>query len=321
MPVRRLRYPALMVATSLTLALLQLLLSCAPSAQAARVPAELGMPGEFEALWYDGQAEVNGYRWQGSRYGELRTGEAVAIFVTEPMGAKEHVKVDRPETYRGEVLTVLKLNLVRDFQTGIYDYDTMVSVFARVEDFAPLKLSFSSAEWCGNVYEQLDLGPQGVALDVASYFQDESARKTLPAKAGGILGDQLFVWLRGLRGHVLAAGETRVLPYLADSFERRLRHAEASWGELTLTRETALASLRVPAGAFEAVVYRLKASDGREGVVGIEAAYPHRLLSWSWARGSEVLDSAELTGSRRMKYWELHAEGQEALRKELGLDG
>ena len=33
-----------------------------------------GVPGEgeFEALWYDGQAEVNGYRWQGTRYGEPR---------------------------------------------------------------------------------------------------------------------------------------------------------------------------------------------------------------------------------------------------------
>jgi len=310
-----------MVATSPNLIAALLALSCSPVVQGSLVPAGSGTPGEFESLWYDGQAEVNGYRWQGSRYGELRTGEAVAIFVTEPMGAKEHVKVDRPADYRGEVLTVLKLNLVRDFQTGIYDYKTMVSAFVRVDDFAPLKLSFTSAEWCGNVYEQLDVGPKGVALDIASYFQDESAQGTLPAKNGGIVGDQLFVWLRGLRGHVLAAGEARTLPYLTDPFERRLRHTEASWGELTLTREEKLASLRVPAGTFEAVVVRLKATDGRAGTVWVEQAYPHRLLSWSWARGSEVLDSAELTGSRRMKYWELHAEGQEALRKELGLDG
>jgi hypothetical protein len=304
---------------SLCTMLLPLLSSPSPPGALQGTRPDQAAVGEFEAHWYDGQAEVNGYRWRGARYGEPRTGEAVAIFVTEPLGAAEHVKVERPEQYRGEVLTVLKLNLVRDFQTGLYDYDTMVSAFARVEDFAPLRLSFTGTEWCGNVYEVLDVRPEGIELEIASYFQGESARRTLSAKPGGIVGDQLFVWLRGLRGHVLAPGETRKLPYLTDPFERRLRHGEASWGELALTREPAPGIVKVPAGTFEAIAYRTTASDGRSGTVQIEAAYPHRLLAWWWARGGEVLDSGELTGSRRMKYWELHAEGQEALRAELGL--
>ncbi|MSR61603.1 MAG: hypothetical protein EXS08_04035 [Planctomycetes bacterium] len=301
--------------------LLPLLLacSCSPAPQGTAKPAEPLVGGEFEALWYDGQAEMNGYRWQGTRYGELRTGEAVAIFVTESMGAKEHVKVDRPAEYKGEVLTVLKLNLVRDFQTGLYDYNTMSSVFVGVNELAPLKLTFSSAEWCGHVYEELDVRPQGVALDVHSYFQGETVQEKLDAKPDALFGDQLFVWLRGLRGHVLAPGETRRLPYLTDTFERRLRHGEASWGELEVTREAAPQNVTVPAGAFAAVFYRLEASDGRTGSVAIESAYPHRLLSWSWSRGAELLDSAQLTGSQRMKYWELHGEGQESLRKQLGL--
>lgn len=293
--------------------------SCSPAPQVPLAPAEPGAQGEFEALWFDGQAEVNGYRWQGTRYGELRRGEAVAIFVTEQMGAKEHVKVDRPEEYGGQVLSVLKFNLVRDFQTGLYDYNTMVSAFVNVQDFSLLKLSFSSADWCGHVYEELDVRWKGVGLEVASYFQGESVQKNLPLKPGGLVGEQLFVWLRGLRGPVLAPGEMQKCAYLTDSFERRLRHRDASWGELELSREAAPASVTVPAGTFEASVYRLKASDGRTGAVQIETAYPHRLLSWSWARGSEVLDAAELTGSQRMKYWELHAQGQEALRKQLGL--
>jgi hypothetical protein len=55
-------------------------------------------------------------------------------------------------------------------------------------------------------------------------------------------------------------------------------------------------------------------------VVHIEEAYPHRLLGWSWKRGDELLDSAELAGSQRMKYWELHDLGQETLRRSIGLD-
>lgn len=301
-------------------------LACSPSegSAATATPPASAQPisaEQFDAVWYDGQAELNGYRWSGSRYGNARTGEAVAIFVTETMGAKEHVKVDRPADYRGETLTVLKLNLVRDFQTGLYDYNTMASAFANVNDLRALKVSFSSAEWCGHVYEELDARPKGLEVDVRSYFQGESVQKTLAAKPDGLVGEHLLIWLRGLRGHVLQPGETRTLAYLPDAFERRLRHREAEWGELRVTREGQGQSVTVPAGTFPAVVYRLAAGDGRTGAVLIEDAYPHRLLAWTWERDGEILDAAELTGSQRMKYWELHDPGQESLRAKLGLDG
>jgi hypothetical protein len=271
--------------------------------------------GEFEALWYDGQAEVAGYVWKGSRYGELRTGEAVAIFVTETLAADTHVKLDDPS--RGGI-TVLKLNLVREFQTGIYDYDTMTSAFAEVGAFRPLRVTFSCQEWCGQAYEALDVGKK-LGLEVASYFEGESTATTLTMQPDALLGDHLFVWLRGLRGHVLAPGETRELPYLADGFERRLRHAKAEWQKLTVTRAAATASESVPAGTFPAVVYTLVSTDGRTGRVAFEEAYPHRLLAWSWSRGAELLDSGALTGAKRLQYWKLQKEGEEALRAELGL--
>jgi hypothetical protein len=163
----------------------------------------------------------------------------------------------------------------------------------------------------------LDVGKK-LALGVQSYFEGESVETTLAWKEGAVLGDHLFVWLRGLRGAPLAPGETKELPYLADGFERRLRHAKADWQTLEVTR-AANASETVPAGTFPALVYTLATGDGRTGRVAFEQAYPHRLLAWSWQRGAEVLDSGTLTGAKRLKYWELHAEGQEALRAELGL--
>jgi hypothetical protein len=296
---------------------LALALSCSPGSE----PASPARPsdGEFETHWYDGLAEVNGYHWSGSRYGELRTGESVAIFVTETIGAEDHVKIDRPEEHRGPSLTVLKLNLVRDFQTGLYDYDTMTSVFVSVNDMAPVKQSFCSMEWCGQVYEELNAHRSSLTLDVRSYFQGESVSTNLPVRPAGILGDHLLVWIRGLRGEVLAPGETRTFPYLADGFERRLRHAEARWGELEITRVKGTGPVQVAAGTFEARTFTLRSSDGRTGAIRLEEAYPHRILGWSWERGGEVLDAGELTGSERMKYWELHAEGQESLRARLGL--
>ena len=307
--------PALQTVGMLTLfapTALLLLGSCAhePAPPAPRAD------GEFETLWYDGQAELAGYVWKGSRYGELRTGEAVAIFVTETVDADSHVKLDDPS--KGDGVTVVKLNLVRDFQTGLYDYDTTTSVFAEVGAFRPLRVTFASQEWCGHVHEALDVGKK-LALDVQSYFEGESVATTLAWKENAVLGDHLFVWLRGLRGAPLAAGETRELPYLADGFERRLRHAKAEWQSVKITRAAASTSETVPAGTFPAVVYTLATGDGRSGRVAIEEAYPHRLLAWSWQRGDEVLDSGAMTGSKRLKYWELHAEGQGALRAELGL--
>ena len=290
-----------------------------PAAALLALLSVLGSGDAFGEHWYDGQAELSGYRWRGTRYGEPRTGEAVAIFVTEPFSAAQHVKVDRPAEHTGEVVTVLKLNLVRDFQTGIYDYDTMSSCFVDVERFGALKLSFSSSEWCGNVYEELDVRADGLALSVHSYFQGESVTKTLPARADALLGDQLFVWLRGLRALPLAAGETRTFPYLPDAFERRLRHREAGWTELEVARVAEPVALVLPAGSFSAIEYRLTSGDGRTGRVEVDQAYPHRLLAWRWARGEELLDAGELTGSKRLKYWELQRQGQEALRAELGL--
>ena len=307
-----LRHRLVSMLSLLAPAVFLLLGSCAhePASVAARGD------GEFEALWYDGQAELSGYVWKGTRYGELRTGEAVAIFVTETVGADTHVKPDDPSRAGG--VTAMKLNLVREFQTGLYDYDTMTSVFAEVGAFRPLRVTFASQEWCGHVHEVLDVGKK-LALDIASYFEGESLTTTLAWKDGALLGDHLFVWLRGLRGPVLAPGEARTLPYLADGFERRLRHTKAEWQTLTLTRAAATTSESVPAGSFPALVYTLASSDGRSGRVAFEEAYPHRLLSWSWQRGAELLDSGAMTGSKRMKYWELHAEGQESLRGELGL--
>ena len=54
------------------------------------------------------------------------------IYVTEPFSRSRHVKLDDASKDPADVLDVLKLNLERHFQTGIYDYRTMVSLFMKV---------------------------------------------------------------------------------------------------------------------------------------------------------------------------------------------
>ena len=105
----------------------------------------------FDSYWHDGKAELDGYRLELTRYGAPRPAQAVMIYVTEPFSISKHVKLDDPSRSPQDVVDVLKLNLVRDFQTGIYDYNTMVSLFVRTSDLEPLKESVTSAEWCGTV--------------------------------------------------------------------------------------------------------------------------------------------------------------------------
>ncbi|HEU4365023.1 MAG TPA: hypothetical protein VFT13_06105, partial [Candidatus Krumholzibacteria bacterium] len=240
---------------------------------------------------------------------------AVMIFVTEPFSESKRVKADDAAANPADTFTALKLNLVRDFQTGIYDYNTMVSVFVRAETMEPAKVSFSSAEWCGHVYTEMTFAQKSIRGTVASYFEGESGPISLARPRNGVGEDELFVALRGLRGDFLAAGATRTVPYLPGVLHARLAHKPLEWTQATITRAAASEKVTVPAGTFDAMRYDVKIADGRAGTFFIESAYPHRIVRWSLP--PDV--SGELTGSARLEYWRLNAQGGESHLKDLGL--
>jgi hypothetical protein len=270
----------------------------------------------FESHWRDGRAELDGYRLTIERYGETRVGEAVMIFVTEPFSESQLVKVDDPSANPADTFEAFKLNLVRDFQTGVYDYNTMVSVFSRSADFSPAKITFTSAEWCGHVYEELRFRPEAIESEIFSYFEGETGASTLTPEPDGVAEDNLFITLRGLRGAPLESGETREVAFLPSAFHRRLRHQPLEWTTAEIERLTETETAEVPAGEFEAIVYEIRVADGRTGRFHIEATYPHRIVRWDW--GSEL---GELTGSERMAYWQLNGNGDELHLEALGLGG
>lgn len=144
------------------------------------------------SYWHDGKAELDGYRLTVERYGHARHGRVVAIYVTEPFSRTKHVKLDDPSKSPAEALDVLKLNLVRDFPTGIYDYHTIVSTFVGSADFTPLKKAFSSSEWCGQVYEELNVRGSKLSQRVASYFEGETSERDLGIPSRGVQEDDLF---------------------------------------------------------------------------------------------------------------------------------
>ena len=287
-------------------------------------PATAG-DARFESWWRDGRAELDGYRLKIQRYGHERTGRAVAIYVTEPFSRSKHVKLDDPSRAGRDAMGVMKLNLVRDFQTGIYDYHTIISLFVDDAGFAPVKVAFSSSEWCGQVYEELNFGGTGIRQRVASYFEGESAERLLAIPRDGIEEDALFVKLRGLSGApLLLPGTKRTFPFLASPFYRRLAHRPSQWTTVTIERAARPERVVVPAGTFDVDVYVVRPGDGREGRIDVERAYPRRIVRWSWraAPGGPPLggtDAAELTGSRRLDYWRAHDPGDEKELRELGV--
>jgi len=318
----------------LLLALLLILVPIAAGAGDAPAGASGGPDPEFGSVWHDGKAELDGYHWSGTRYGQPRQGQSVMIFVTEPMSKSQRVKVDDPSKNPSDVVDVLKLNLVRDFQTGIYDYNTMTSIFARTADFTPLKVSFTSAEWCGNVYDEMRVDPGKIQEEYRSYFEGESGNTELENPADGVLGDALFILLRGLRGDYLPPGGKKTVPFLAGVFHRRLLHQPSTWTRAEIERLPDLATVQVPAGTFSAMTYVVRTQDGREGRFEVEAAYPHRIVSWSWkptdaepptestpgqGRWPAGMERGELAGSARLEYWKLHGNGDETYLQQLGL--
>ncbi len=286
----------------------------------------------FESHWQDGKAELDGYRYTVTRYGQPRRGTAVMVFVTEPFSESKRVKADDPNANPADTFEALKLNFIRDFQTGIYDYNTMVSLFVRTRDFSPVKISFSSAEWCGHVYEEMLFGARQIADRYVSYFEDESANRQLDLREKGLAEEELFVRLRGLRGEWLRPGESEGISLLPSAFYRRLTHSPLDWEQATVERRAGPERATVPAGTFEASVYTVKVLGVREGRFWVEQAYPHRVVRWEWktmtrptggSRGhwspSEALDAGELTGSARLAYWQLHKLGDEKYLRDLGL--
>lgn len=302
-----------------------LCLSCGSAPAPPPVPAPSKLFGaEFWKQWGDGQGELSGYDLTIPRYGELRRGVAVTVFVTEPFSASRRVKVDKHDPADPDQFPVLKLNLMEDFQTGMYDYNTMSSAFvalkpvAGLRDGTPAKVSYSSQEWCGQVFHQLAFGPSSIREVLHSYFESEGERDaTLDAREDGVSEDVLPFWARQMARPELAPGESRKVPFLGSLQHARLGHKRLAWTEATLTREASQRDIAVPSGRFEVEVWTASVKEGPTLTYLVEKGPPHRIVRWESSDG----ERAELLAAKRLKYWALNSEKGEAALKELGLSG
>ncbi len=310
----------LMPIATLTLAALALVVSACTTATTAASAPTFG--DAFWKHWGDGQAELAGYDLVTPRYGETRRGIAVAIFVTETFSNTLRVKADPGKHPESDEVPVMKLNLVQDFTTGIYDYNLMTSAFSALTAVngrpagAVTKVSFSAQEWCGHVYSQLLFDAKSARYTSHSYFDGEADQvSVLQVPADAVSEDALLLWARGFAGPVLAPGQSRDVALVGSLRASRLLHQKEDVRRALLAHEAAPRSVTVPAGTFECSVYTAVVQGGRTWTVFVERAEPRRIVRWEASDG----EAAQLLAADRMPYWKLTGPGGERELARLGL--
>ena len=264
---------------------------------------------QFAKYWYQGKAEINVFDLQQSRYGENRPGKAVMIFVTEDFSKKKQVKLDNPEDNASDAQKVMKLNMTREFVTGVYPYHTMLSVFTPVYDeiYSP-KITASVTEWCGQSFTQLNFKSGGYQVKQFSYFESEGDAET---KINAMAEDELFNRIR-LNPDLVTTGSQLLIPSLI--FQR--------FAHVPLKPENAEITKR-DLGSNQAEIEVNYAGIGRKLTIRYQQFFPFEIISfeevWTKENGKSEITTATRTTMKMLDYWNQNEKVFEPLRKELGL--
>lgn len=291
------------------------LLFAAPTDKPSNIQVD---PQAFSDYWYKGKAEITRYQLEQARYGEIHNGDAVMIFVTEDFLKKEQVK---HEFGNGDSYPVLKLNATRNFNTGLYPYSLMTSVFTSVDFSTPKtqKVTFSGQEWCGHVFMQLNRKNKNLVVKHFSYFQAEGDNQVnLPLVA---MEDDIWTRIR-MAPNLLPEGNFQMLPSL---WFTRLLHKK--FGLLK-----AKASLeKVSNGTLSAeTIYQYTLtypSVNRTLKIAFQTSAPYKILGWEdtyqsgfGASAKTLVTKATKTHEMMTDYWSKNKNKDLPLRKQLGLE-
>jgi len=269
---------------------------------------------DFASKWYQGLAEISSYELQQARYGEIHPGEAVLIFVTEDFSKSKQVKLDQPGDHQSDAITVLKMNATRSFNTGVYQYNMMQSVFTPVSfDQYPqsLKVTTSSQDWCGHSWMQYNLERDKYKATQFSYFESAGDQSFLVEAA--FLEDEIWTKIR-TAPHTLPTGNFKVIP---GTFFSRMRHN-------TGKAKMAHGSIEKQGNEY---VYKIDYQNlDRELNIFFSVEFPHEISGWEETTKSGfgpdakmLTTKATLKKRKMLDYWRRHNLSDRSLRAELGL--
>jgi hypothetical protein len=256
---------------------------------------------EWKAFWNQGLAEVSEYELDQARYGENHPGNAILVFVTEPFNTELQVKSDDVLSEANSITEVLKLNAIRHFKTGVYDYSVMESVFTPVNAGKvgqSLKASCSVQDWCGQVFSQYNLKNGAYRARQFSYFEKE-ADSDIIIKAS-VLEDEIWTLLR-IDPSLLPVGNIKLIPSM--HFLRFSHIAPNPYDAVgSITHNDSLST------------YHLKYDEpSRELKIHFKSQFPYTIESWEeiylsgFGNQARMLTTkAKLKKRTMMDYWNLN---------------
>ncbi|MDP4587087.1 MAG: septum formation inhibitor Maf [Flavobacteriaceae bacterium] len=265
---------------------------------------------DFNGYWNQGKAEITTYKLSQARYGELREGTAVSVFVTEPWNEDKMVKSDRGGDY-----AVMKLNLTKNFVTGIYPYSMMTSAFTPIdaENGDIQKVTCTSQEWCGQSFDQFNRWADG-GFELSSYSYFESEGDEIEYIEEVLLEDEIWNRIR-LNPEALPQGEIEMLP---STMYLRLSHLEPE----------ALRAVASISNNGRLMNYSVQYPDIQRSIsINFKSSFPYTIESWEevyrdgfGANARELKTTASLLSREMIDYWNKNSNADRYLRKELGLE-
>ncbi|AVR46152.1 septum formation inhibitor Maf [Christiangramia fulva] len=269
----------------------------------------LKLSQEFKDYWYSGKAEITSYDLEQARYGEMRNGHAVLIYVTEDFLPDEQVKADEPND---DNISVLKLNSTKKFNTGIYPYSIMQSCFYPLNGKGhALKVAASVQEWCGQVYIQLN-NRNNYEITSHSYFAGEADQDFNVEKAP--LENEVWTQLR-IGPKSVPTGDFKMIPSLE---YLRLHHkdlkAYSAHGEFYTDKNYNVYTLEYPELERKLKIY-------------LTLNFPYSIEKWEetsasgFGKNKKILTTKAVKKQRlNIDYWNRNTNKDLYLREKLGLN-
>lgn len=269
---------------------------------------------EFKKYWYGGKAELSSYKLEQARYGELRKGKAILIFVKIDADKNELTKIGEGKT---NGIPTLQINFEKKFVTGIYPYSMLLSALTPIDsDLNPhsLKVSGSCQEWCGHTYTQLNLKGNKYEMSEHSYFPGEGDReKKFPIVW---LEDEVWTKIR-IAPEQLPVGKINMVSGI---FYGRFSHQELKIHEVEVIHSDFSAN---PEMKEYKIIYN---SGERLLAIRYEKKFPHVIDSWEETykdgfgpRSTLLTTKASRIKTIQLDYWTKNSVGDSVWRKELEL--
>ena len=272
-------------------------------------PKDRKLSSEFKEYWFDGTAEITSYDLEQARYGEMRQGTAVKIFVKEDFLPEKQVKANETSE---RTFPVLKLNSTKEFITGIYPYSIMESSFFPLhKEGHATKVSASIQEWCGQQFIQLN-NRTHFEMNSHSYFEGEADKQFNIPKTH--LENEIWNLIR-IDPAELPIGEIDMIP----SFEYlKLNHQEAKAYKVSAKKAT----------EDSLSTYTLNYSDlNRTLKIFYQKDFPFEIEKWEEITPSGSGENAKMLTTKAIKnkrlkidYWNKNGKNDLSLREKLGLE-